>query len=258
MAGDTDTVFDGHIVLQEPLNAGPASSAGLLTARFVHYPGAQQLIVWLPGSGYEGYRDLRVDGPAGIVEEEPVARRLNGSVQIVFYTLAWPPGDYRIEISHDEDWRHVLSMTKLEAGVAPPADPPPQPEPELFERNARGDIIYRDGTGAVIPDADMILREEVFAKMRKGLRPRLEFEGNFRGGTIHYIDGDRRISFWHEMAGGGFHMFIDIPPVERWEAATGAPLSERDDIVSFVAEETRRRQASAWSYEITETEIRYF
>lgn len=258
MAVDPDAGFDGQIVLDEPMNSGAPADTGLLTAKFVHYPGSQQLIVWLPSSGYEGFGELRLTGPAGVVEVAPVRDRLNGSVQILWDTFFWPPGDYRLEIDRTAGGRHQLGLRKLQAGEPPPVPEPPTPEPELFERNDRGEIIYRDGAGAIIPDADLILRETVRRDMARRFGRRLEFEGNFRGGTIHYLDGDRRISFWHEMAGGGYHMFIDIPPPSRWESSTGAPLSEREEIVRFVAEETRRRQAPNWSFEITETEIRYF
>jgi len=258
MAADAEQVFDGQIALEDPVNEGAPDDADVLKARFVHYPGSQQLMVWLPSSGYDGYGGLRVSGPAGLVEAATVRERLNGSVQILWNTLAWPPGDYRIEIDRLDGGRHVLVLRKLEEGVPLPAPPPAPPEPELFKRNERGEIIYRDGAGAIVPDADRALREEATARLVRRFGRRLEFEGNFRAGSIHYVEGDRRITFWHEMGGGGCHMFIDLPPPEKWEAATGAPLREREDIVNFVAEETRRRQAPSWTYKITNTEISFW
>lgn len=259
MAAGDDDVFDGHIVPGEPVNSGDgAAGAGLLTVRFVHYPGAQQLIIWLPQSGYQGYGDLRLTGPGGLVESAPVRDRLNGSVQILWNTLGWPPGSYRLEIDRDDGVQHRLGMTKLEAGAAPPEPAAPEPEPELFQRDECGEIIYRDGAGNVLPNADLDLREKVLADMARRFNRRLEFEGTFRGGTVHYIDSVRRIAFWHEMAGGGYHMMIDIPAADRWEAATGTPLAERDEIVRFVAEETRRVQAPSWNFEITATDIRFY
>jgi hypothetical protein len=72
---------------------------------------------------------------------------------------------------------------------------------------------------------------------------RLEFEGNARAGTITYVDGDIRLRFHHEMCMRPVHFSIDVPPPDKWEATTGQPLAERDYILNFLAEETRRRQA---------------
>jgi hypothetical protein len=84
---------------------------------------------------------------------------------------------------------------------------------------------------------------------------RLEFEGNFRAGTIIYIEGDIRLKFYHEMCGGGVHFSIDVPIAAKWEAETGRPLAERDDIVEFVAAETQRKQARTWNYVIRDNRI---
>jgi hypothetical protein len=187
-------------------------------------------------------------------------------LQILWDTLAWAPGAYCIEIDHDEGWSHEIALEKLAEGVKPPAPPASPPEPA--EPDAPP-ITYRDGFGNVIQNTDLEMREaarEDIAKkfsavtpslMKEG-GPRLEFEGNYRSGTIIYIDGDRRISFWHEMAGGKYHFFIDVPPPDQWEAATKTPLAEREAIVRFVAEQTRRQQAPSWQYEIKDREIVFY
>lgn len=36
---------------------------------------------------------------------------------------------------------------------------------------------------------------------------------------------------------------IDVPAVEHWVAATGMPLSRRDEIIGFVARRVRQEQA---------------
>jgi len=48
--------------------------------RFVHYPGAQQLILWLPQSGYHGYGDVTVTHNGALIEKATLRDRLNGSV----------------------------------------------------------------------------------------------------------------------------------------------------------------------------------
>ena len=123
------------------------------------------------------------------------------------------------------------------------------------ERESKGPIVYRDGFGNIIPDADLELRKALAERMAARFSRRLEFDGTFRAGTITYVEGDLRIPFSHEMCGGNVHFSIDVPTPEKWEAATGRPLSERSDIVDFLAFETRRVKASSWHYVIRETRI---
>jgi hypothetical protein len=73
-------------------NSGGETRSGLLVARFVRYPGCQQLVVWLPQPGHTGYLELVVhQRDRGVRERAPVVSRLSGSVQILFDTLAGRP-----------------------------------------------------------------------------------------------------------------------------------------------------------------------
>ncbi|HRW17207.1 hypothetical protein, partial [Amaricoccus sp.] len=132
---------------------------------------------------------------------------------------------------------------------APPAAP--LPEPEL----SAGPIVYRDGFGRVIPDEDLELRRTLQERLAARFGRHLEFDGTFRAGTITYVEGDIRIPFYHEMCTGSVHFSIDLPAPANWESVTGRPLSERADIVDFLAFETRRVKASSWNYVIRETRI---
>lgn len=246
-----DNGHEGQIVLGAPVNRAAPETVGPLTVKFVHYPGSQQLILWLPQDGYSGYLTFRIRGPGeSRVEDTDVTQRLNGRVQILIDTYPWPPGEYFIEITHREGWSHELSLTKLEEGVAPPA-----PEPPPVPKSDGQPIVYRDGTGKVLPNHDLELRAKALEKLTARFTRRLEFEGNFRAGTIIYIEGSLRLRFYHEMCGGGVHFSIDVPTAERWESETGRPLAERDDIVQFVAAETQRKQARTWNYVIRDNRI---
>ncbi len=242
---------DGQIALGEPDNTGAPAGVGALTAKFVHYPGSQQLILWLPQDGYSGYRAFRIRGPGeSRVEDSEVTQRLNGRVQILIDTYPWPPGDYHVEITHGEGWSHELGLTKLEEGVTPPApEPPPMPASDGQP------IVYRDGAGKLLPNLDLEMRTKALDRLTARFSRRLEFEGNFRAGTIWYIEGDIRLKFYHEMCGGGVHFSIDLPTAAKWESATGRPLAERDDVIAFVAAETQRRQARSWNYLIRDNRI---
>ncbi|MEQ1784705.1 MAG: hypothetical protein ABMA14_25440 [Hyphomonadaceae bacterium] len=252
-ADSTGAAYEGHIVIGNIRTQDAPPEVGVLTLRFVHYPGAQQLILWLPQSGYLGYGDVTVARDGKVIEQETVRDRLNGSVQILWDTLAWPPGDYRIAITHTDGWRHEAALQKLEAGVAAPQpEPPPTPPPPDTP------IVYRDGFGNVIPDTDLEIRAQAQVKLARTFGRRLEYEGTARAGKVIYIDPVHRIVFENELCGGELQATIYISAAAHWEAATGAPLSLRDEIVAFVAQRVQQEQASNWKYRITDASIDFY
>lgn len=250
---ESPEAHEGHIVLGNIRNADAPATVGLLTLKFVHYPGAQQLILWLPQSGYHGYGDLVLTRDSAVIDRATVRDRLNGSVQILFDTLPWPRGDYAITITHADGWRHEAELQKLEAGIAPPQPEPPPPEPV-----SDAPIVYRDGFGKLIPNLDLDIRARVQQEVARQFARRIEYEGTLRGGSVIYIDGDRRLSFDNELCGGAMKCTIYVPSAEHWLAATGVPLAERDEIIAYVAQRVQREQASSWRYEITSNSIDFY
>lgn len=119
-------------------------------------------------------------------------------------------------------------------------------------------IVYKDGSGNVIPDEDMILREKLNKELAQKFSRRIEYEGNLRDGSVIYIDSDTRISFSNEMGGGNCLAFINIPTEAQWEAYTNTPLSRRKDILEFVAATVQAQQASNCKYVIKEGEIGFY
>lgn len=245
---------EGVVGIGDVLTADGPADLKPPTLKFVHYPGSQQLILWLPKPAHEGYGELSVTREGVDVERGPVSGRVNGSVQILFATLEWAPGEYAIAITHRDGWRHEIALKKYAPGEAPPA-PPPEP---AVEEPSRGPIVYRDGFGNVIPDTDLEIRGRAQRDIARMFGRRLEYEGNFRAGTIVFIEGDTRIRFAHEMTGGDMHFTIDVPSAEHWEGFTRTPLARRDEIVAFVAERVRIEKANSWRYEITGESIDYY
>ncbi len=247
--------YEGEIVVGEILTGDGPPKTGVPTVKYVHYAGAQQLILWLPQSGYHGYGELTVARGDDVIEQASVRSRLNGSIQIIWDTLPWSPGDYTIAIPHDEGWRHEVRLRKYHAGEALPSEPTPE---AAAEEEPRGPIVYRDGFGNVIPDLDLDIRAHMRQEVGRRFARRLEYEGTFRAGTVVYIDGAYRIAFSNEMCGEPMKCSIDVPTAAHWEMATGAPLSMRDEIITFVAERVQREQASSWRYEITDRSIDFY
>ncbi len=262
---DINECFEGRIDIDANINVGADESVGLLTVKFVHYPGtpefpgSQQLILWLPTTGYQGYTDLMLRRAEQVVDIGKVADRLNGSVQILLYTLTWSPGPYVLTVAHEAGWHHQLEFTKQEPGAPEPVvTSTSADEDESSESDRDTPIVYRDGFGNIMPDQDLIIRDAALASLARRFSRKVTYKDQGRAGTVIYTDGDRTIEFSHEMAGGGYSWLIDIPTPAQWEAQTGTDLSERDEIVQFVAESAQRDQARTWQYEIRDDAILYY
>jgi hypothetical protein len=254
MSADEPQAFEGQVSVERVETSG-APCAGVPTVKAVHYPGAQQIVLWLPRSIYEddGYQDVVLLRDGAEVWREAVRSRINGSVQMLFDTLTWPPGGYLVAITHRDGWRHEVGLIKHDADWRPPPPPAPAPEPPRAEPD-----VWRDGAGKVIPQVDLQIRAELEANIARRFGRRLSYEGTYRSGTIIYDDGKHIIHFDHEMCGGDLKFTICVPTREHWEASTGTPLSERDEIVEWVAGQVRRDQAPSWKYRITPDSIDFY
>lgn len=272
-----------EIIRIENKNIHPGET-GTLTARFVRYSGSQQLSLWLPENARMYIGNFRIVAlPAEhILEENSVADYVNGSVLLTWDTLLWPPGEYRLEIPYPTGGMHVLNFKKwpenaifpkekiIEMPVATAQHPSlisgllAQKQPKKTDHETLWGV-YKDRHGDAIPNTDQVLRDDMNARIKKIMAkllsttgPRLEYEGTFRGGNIIYIEGEVRLSFWHEMGGGACKMYIDIPDEATWEQRTSTPVSRRAEILRFIANTVKREQAPSWRYEIGDREIAYY
>lgn len=149
-------IHQGDLAIGEADNPGMPDDGGLLVARFARYPGCQQLQVWLPQPGYQGYTRLQVTHATGrVLDQGLVTARLSGSVQLLFDTLGWPPGDIELVVERELGGSHRLRMHKFEGEQ-------PRIEPEPIPPSSNVPIVYRDGFGRIIPDADLELRARAF------------------------------------------------------------------------------------------------
>ena len=261
----------GEIVLGEIKNISPviesrdavnANNFSPLTEssiRFVHYPDCQQLIIWLPRPGVE-YKGLRlIDNKSDKVQEIwQVADKLNGSIQLLWDTLPVKPGNYTLELEGINGGRHLVSFTKYREGEKPVIQQTFEPINISNEDRPTNPIIYKDSRGRIIPDEDLALREELNKEIPGKFFRHLEYEGNFRAGTIIYVDGNTRIRFSHEMGGGNCMFYIDIPTEQSWEHETNTTRGKRKDILEFVATKVQEEQASHCNYEIKDNSIVFY
>jgi hypothetical protein len=223
---------------------------------FVHYTDCQQLIIWLPQPGREyGMVRLWNQKTGRLMEEWPVADKLNGSIQILWDTLPIPPGAYRIEISWQNTVVHSIGIVKHKKGTPTKPRQAPISTPAIETREP---IVYKDGFGNTIPNEDLLLREKLMKDIADKFGRRIEYEGNFRAGTIIYSDVSSRIVFYHEMGGGNCMFYIDVPTEEYWEAQTKTPLRLRKEILEYVATRVQAEQATNCRYEIGSDTITYY
>lgn len=241
---------------------GPASLAFVpLTpdsVKVVHYPDCQQLIVWLSQPGME-YQQIRwIDSSDRVVEEYPVSDRLNGSIQLIWDTLSYPPGSYVIQINWKPGYQHLIRIIKYEENIPKETNVAAIANniPDTIKKEEY--IVYKDGFGNDLPNEDLILRDKLDARLAALFGRRLEYRGTFRSGYITYIEGNRTIEFLHEMGGGGCAFYIEIPTMEQWKVMTGFEIEERDDILSFIIHDILRKENDHYRFVIKADTILFY
>lgn len=87
---------------------------------------------------------------------------------------------------------------------------------------------------------------------------KLEYKSNGRSGRVIYKDGQGDLEFYYEFGGGDCVAIIFIPSVNDWTVQTKRNLSERQAILTFIAEQTIKDQSPDSYYEISESYIDIF
>lgn len=274
---------EGIIEITRIENQGGTDIQGSLSAKFVRYPGSQQLTVWLPENAWNGYGMYTITelNKKLLIEENKVTDKVNGSVQLLFDTIFIPPGEYLLEIEHTKGTRHHLYFNKLEENVKLPKDKivdmpvatKDRPsivheiQPEEITDDSEDSMwrVYKDGYGNSIPNVDKEIRDnvasrllEIFNLKQNNEGPRLEYDDRGRGGYITYIENDIHFQLWWEFGGGDCHVFIEIPTEKNWESETKTPLDRRREILLFIANTVKRDQGPGWRFEIDDRSICYY
>ncbi|MBK8699643.1 MAG: hypothetical protein IPN29_08875 [Saprospiraceae bacterium] len=227
--------------------------------KYVHYSESQQLIIWLPDNG-DLYNEISLfdfDNGA-LLWQTNISQILNGSIQLILYTLPIAPGKYKYRITKSTGTSHEIFFEKFERGI----DVPEPGKPINIAGDAdtpSNSIQYRDGFGNLMPDEDMILREKVLKKMADKFNRKLVYRDSGRSSKITYSEGDRQITFHSEMGILPCLFYIDIPPASDWVINTGFTLEERAVVLEFLATTTLRDQTTSdCRYEITDNYIAFY
>jgi len=76
-----------------------------------------------------------------------------------------------------------------------------------------------------------------------------------RGGVVQFIHGDKHMNLHWEFGGGKALALIFVPDEKVWEAQTGYPLSERINILDWIARQVIYQKASGCIYIILDDVI---
>lgn len=226
--------------------------------KFVQYPDCQQLILWLPDNGIK-YKNVILYNSDLQAEKwnKEITQVLNGSIQIILDSSLIAPGNYKLLIQKCDGLMHEISFFKA-AEYNKPVEEKIIYTPEAYIQNEA--IIYKDGFGNMLPNEDLILRDEVMVKTFNKFMRDVKYENQGRGGYAIFVEGLKSIKFEMEYGGGDCIFILYIPSSEKWETHTAFSLRDRDEIIKFVAERVLRDQTTSSDayYKISETDIAYF
>jgi hypothetical protein len=230
-----------------------------------------------------------------IIEQKPVRDKLNGGTMILLDTLPLKPGFYTVEANWPNGWTHQIKFIKFIAGfpntdfVAPPNNiemtlknresqlrpvpltpatkhqfnniPPDRIEPEKYTHPpgsvsmVQNDLEHKlfDLNGVEIDNG--VNTVEAIKNIISRFTRSVTYRQNGRGGTILYKDSENSIAFDWEFGGGNTVAIIFIPEISHWVSATEAPVNQRQEILTFIAEQVVRDQAPSGHYVINSNTI---
>jgi hypothetical protein len=217
----------------------------------VHYPDCQQLIFHMPEYAWDAHEICLFDK---VRQEEifraPVNSKLNGGTMILLDTLPYKPGFYSIKANWPNGWTHELHFIKMIPGF---------PAPKVYKHPPGNLTAVQSGKSHRMFDSNNVEiideTEQLHQKIADLLHRRVTYSQDGRGGTITYTDADIRIQFDWEFAGGNGVVIIFVQPPQFWEAGTKTPLSQRQEILEFVAKSVVRDKAPGCLYEISDNFI---
>jgi hypothetical protein len=224
--------------------------------KVVFYPDCQQLILWMPEPGHF-FDKLTITDETNktLVYDRNIADILSGSVQIVLDTLPFAPGTYQLRVTRCGQPCFGLFFQKYPEGEEPQITKTHIPEVKSTDKDP---MVYRDGMGTILPNEDLLFREQVIEKIKDSFISKIQYFSTGRDGYILYSENGKTARFEMEMGGGDCMFFIFLPDIIHWENNTGFSLADRDRIIDHIARMTQRDQAGGAEYKINERGIFYY
>src|SRR5687767_9381944 len=90
------------------------------------------------------------------------------------------------------------------------------------------------------------------------MEQKLEYINEGRGGYVIYKDEHGEIKLCFEYGGGNCVVIIYVPSTNEWASKTKRPLTQRQEVLSFVAEQSIKDQAPNCYYGLSDICIEIF
>ncbi len=251
------------------INLDPSTKG--VSVQFSRYNDNQQIVLWLPTSGWNDYSVYKLFYNKIEFESNHVKQKLNGEIQMVWDTSEWSSGSYLLEIYQHEIVKHSLKFEKDESPTSHyPYDSGVIQSDTLKDyksnlnklsipnQSANSDNEWSDEELAIREQANNMLIQAFSNLNKKEKEPFLEFDEQGRSGTIYYIENKHRIPFYYEFGGGEVQVIINTPTSKDWEIATGLPLNERRRVLLTIASGVIHKKAPGWRFEIEEDNISFY
>ncbi|MCF0062981.1 hypothetical protein MUK70_07595 [Dyadobacter chenwenxiniae] len=231
----------------------------------IHYPDCQQLVFHMPKYAYDaGSYQLIDDVTGAIMEDLQVKDRLNGGTMMLIDTLPYKPGSYTIEASWPDGWTHQIRFIKLMEGFSNVESTSIPSNDQLVIKGSEYLLqhSYKPETASIKLPRDPVtgfLAPRSFTSRsikKQGVStPAVTYTQDGRGGKIFYRNSEIAIDFDWEFAAGNAVVLFLIPEEKYWEIQTKTPLSRRDEILSFVANQVIKDQAPGCRFEVYSNHI---
>ncbi len=76
----------------------------------------------------------------------------------------------------------------------------------------------------------------------------IQIEEAGRGGIIRFKNGDTSFNLWWEFAGSDAIAIIEAPTNQIWESHTKLPLTQREEVLTCIAEQVIVKKISSGGY----------
>ena len=90
------------------------------------------------------------------------------------------------------------------------------------------------------------------------MEQKLEYINEGRGGYIIYKDEQGVIKLFYEYGGGNCVTIIYVPSINEWTTKTKRSLTQRQAVLTFIAEQSIKDQAPNCYYVLSDTCIEIF
>lgn len=79
---------------------------------------------------------------------------------------------------------------------------------------------------------------------QKSEAPKISYSSNGRSGQVHYRSNAGNFDMYYEFGGGDVVAGINVPSPKDWEAKTGIPLEQREEVLNIIGQQVVKDQTT--------------